>query len=177
MHFDPVPIDGAFLLIPEPAQDARGSFARLWSARELRDRGIAVDLAHVSVSFNRRRGTLRGLHYQRAPHEESKIVGCLRGAVYDVIVDLRPASPSYRHWFGVTLDATSPQLLYVPPGCAHGFQTLSDAAEVLYLIAGEHAPDHAAGIRWDDPAFGITWPPEQVRTLSPRDRTYPDYAG
>ena len=134
-------------------------------------------VAQCSTSFNARAGTLRGMHYQADPHGEAKLVRCTRGAVHDVIVDLRPDSPTHRRWFGIELSADNGTALYVPVGMAHGFQTLEDGSEVLYMMGHEYVPDAARGVRWDDPGFGIEWPepPAGGRTISARDAAYPDY--
>jgi dTDP-4-dehydrorhamnose 3,5-epimerase len=174
MRFLETELPGAYVLELEPYLDARGSFARIWCADELAAHGLTAGLAQCSISHSHRAGTLRGLHYQRAPHQEAKLVRCTRGAIFDVIVDLRPESPTYTSWFGVELDAERGSALYVPEGCAHGFQTLVEATEVLYLISSPYQPQAAAGVRWDDPAFGIEWPPAATRTISDRDRSWPD---
>jgi dTDP-4-dehydrorhamnose 3,5-epimerase len=163
-----------YVLDPERAEDERGFFARIWQPRELAGRGLNARLAHVSVSFNRRKGTLRGLHYQVAPMAEAKIVRCARGAIFDVVVDLRPDSPAFTRWAGFELSAENGRGLYIPEGCAHGFQTLRDDSEVLYFISEEFSPGHARGVRWNDPLFAIAWP-DDVRTMNERDRTYPDF--
>jgi dTDP-4-dehydrorhamnose 3,5-epimerase len=170
-----LPIAGAHLVELEPHDDERGFFARLWGREEFAALGLNGDLAQVSVSRSTRAGTLRGLHFQRAPHEEVKLVRCTSGSIFDVIVDLRPASPTYRSWHGVELDAVRASALYVPEGCAHGFQTLTDDADVLYLISHPYVPEAAAGVRWDDPGFAIAWPEAEARTISARDRAWPDF--
>ncbi len=177
MRFVPTRLDGAYVVEPEPHEDERGLFARLWCRDELGVRSLDPQLAQCSISRNPRAGTLRGLHFQRAPHEETKLVLCTAGAVFDVIVDLRPGSPTEAQWFGATLDAELGAAMYVPKGFAHGFQTLVDGTDVLYLISTPYAPAAAGGVRWDDPAFGIEWPEAPVRTISERDRVWPDYAG
>jgi dTDP-4-dehydrorhamnose 3,5-epimerase len=169
------PIAGAFVVEPQPHVDERGFFARTWCADEFAAHGLTARLVQASVSYNRRRGTLRGLHYQLAPHAETKLVRCTRGAIWDVIVDLRPDSPTYRGHTAVVLDADNRLALYVPEGCAHGFQTLADDSEVLYQMSASHAPESARGVRWDDPAFAIMWPPAD-RIISERDRRYPDFS-
>jgi dTDP-4-dehydrorhamnose 3,5-epimerase len=174
MRFRETTLPGAWLIEPEPVADERGYFARAWCARELKAHGLADVFVQSSVSFNRRRGTLRGLHYQAAPHEEAKLVRCTQGTVYDVIVDLRPGSPTLGTWHGVALSAANCRTLYVPPGCAHGFQTLTDDAELLYHISVEYRPDAARGVRWDDSTLAIDWPlPDPI--LSERDRALPCY--
>jgi dTDP-4-dehydrorhamnose 3,5-epimerase len=167
-------VAGAFVVDLETFADDRGFFARVWCARELGERGLESRLAQCSTSFNRRKGTLRGMHYQIAPHAEAKLVRCIRGAIHDVVVDLRRESPTFRRWDAVELTAENRRGLYIPPGCAHGFQTVADDSEVLYFISEFHAPDAARGARWNDPAFAIEWPlPDPI--LSERDRTYPDF--
>jgi dTDP-4-dehydrorhamnose 3,5-epimerase len=172
--FHETSIRDVWVIEPERHQDIRGYFARTWDRREFRERGLDCQLAQCSVSFNLMRGTLRGLHYQVAPHEESKLVRCIRGAMFDVAVDLRPSSPTFGEWVGRELTATNGFALYVPKGCAHGFLTLEDATEVAYQISEFHAPEAARGVRWDDPAFGIDWPGEVV-VVNDRDQSYPDF--
>lgn len=172
MRFTACPIDGAWLVDIEPASDERGFFARTHCVTELAARGLEGVFRQSSVSFNSLRGTLRGMHYQLAPHEETKLVRCTGGAVFDVIVDLRPQSGSFRRWFGSELSAANRRALYVPPGCAHGFLTLTDAAEILYMISADHVSGAGRGLRWDDPAIGIAWPFTPT-TVAPRDASYP----
>jgi dTDP-4-dehydrorhamnose 3,5-epimerase len=171
-------VAGGYVVEPERMEDERGFFARTFSSGEFAARGLDGRVEQCSTSFNAKVGTLRGLHYQSAPHGEAKLVRCTRGAIYDVAVDLRPESPSYLRWFGLELSADDGRALFVPEGCAHGFQTLVDAAEVLYQISAPYVPAAARGVRWDDPAFGIEWPPEPPggRTIAPRDAGYPDFA-
>jgi dTDP-4-dehydrorhamnose 3,5-epimerase len=167
---------GAYVLELEELRDERGFFARIWCEEELAMRGLTATLAQCSISRNTKAGTLRGMHFQRAPHEEAKLVRCTRGSIYDVIVDLRPGSRTRGRWAGVELDAVSGRSLYVPEGFAHGFQTLEDDTDVLYMISTPYAPEAAAGVRWDDPVFGIEWPePSSARTVTERDRTWPDF--
>jgi len=158
----------------EPKTDERGFFARSWCQREFEAHGLNSDLAQCNVSFNTRRGTLRGIHYQAAPHEETKVVRCTKGAIYDVVVDLRPDSSTFRRWIGVTLTAASRHMIYVPKGCAHGFLTLENDTEIFYQMSQFYDAGSARGVRWDDPAFQIAWP-ERVEVISERDRTYPDF--
>jgi len=174
MIFVETELSGALVIEPEPREDERGFFCVTWHAEEFARRGLDARLAQSSVSYNRRKGTLRGMHYQRAPHEQAKLVRCTRGAVYDVIVDLRPDSPTFARWVGAELTAANRRALYVPAGCAHGFQTLEDDSELTYQITTPHRPEAEAGVRWDDPAFGIVWPLE-VSIIAPRDRDYPDF--
>ncbi|HXG03314.1 MAG TPA: dTDP-4-dehydrorhamnose 3,5-epimerase [Candidatus Binatia bacterium] len=176
MIFQPLRLKGAFVVEPEPVVDERGFFARTWCRREFEAQGLHADLAQCSVSFNARRGTLRGLHYQAEPHAEVKLVRCTRGAIWDVLVDLRPDSPTFKEHAAVVLDETNRRMVYVPEGVAHGFLTLADATEVFYQISAFHHPASARGVRWDDPAFAIPWP-EPVRVISERDRTFPDFDG
>jgi dTDP-4-dehydrorhamnose 3,5-epimerase len=172
MIFATTQLDGAWLIEIEPREDERGFFARTWCREELAAQGLDTEIVQESLSFNRRRGTLRGLHFQRSPHEETKIVRCARGAIFDVIVDLRPGSPTYLHWQGFDLTAENRRALYVPKGFAHGLQTLTDDAEVAYQISAFHAPEAAGGCRYDDPAFGIAWP-LPITAISERDRGWP----
>jgi dTDP-4-dehydrorhamnose 3,5-epimerase len=173
MRFVQTKVAGAFLIEPEPIADERGFFTRTWCRDEFADHGLSPELAQANLSFNHHQGTLRGLHYQQAPHQEAKLVRCTRGAIFDVALDLRPESPTYRAWFGAELDADNRAMLYVPEGCAHGFLTLTDAAEVAYQMSAPYAPEAARGVRFDDPAFGIEWPGEVV-VINERDRGYPD---
>lgn len=174
MKFSPVRLAGVWVIDVEPVDDERGFFARVWCRDELERHGLNASLAQCSISFNKKRGTLRGMHYQARPHEETKLIRCTRGAIYDVIVDLRPESSTYTEWVGIELSAENRRALYVPPGCAHGFLSLVDETEVYYQISELFRPEFARGVRWDDPAFGIRWPHE-VRVISERDRQYPDF--
>ena len=174
MIFTEVDVAGAYIVDVEPHSDERGLFARTWCRRELQDFGLDVDVAQCSTSFNARTGTLRGLHLQAAPFEEIKIVRCTSGAIHDVIVDLRPESPTYLRHAAVQLTSENRRMLYIPKGVAHGFLTLLDRTEVAYQISEFFSPDHARGVRWDDPAFGIEWPLGE-RIMNARDRTYPDF--
>lgn len=168
----PTPLDGSFVVEPELISDDRGFFARSFCQNEFRAHGLDPAAAQCNISFNSKRGTLRGLHFQAKPHEEAKLVRCTRGVIWDVIVDLREDSPTRHRWFSVELSADNHRALFVPAGFAHGFQTLVDDSEVLYLMSEFYHPESARGLRWDDPAFGISWPcPDPV--LSPRDRSYP----
>jgi dTDP-4-dehydrorhamnose 3,5-epimerase len=172
MIFEPAGLAGAWTLAVERHHDERGYFARLWCAEELAAHGMTTVLAQASLSYNRLAHTIRGLHYQAAPKEEAKIVRCLRGAIYDVLLDVRRESPTFGQWVARELTADNGLALYVPEGVAHGFQTLADDSEVLYMISEFHDPDCARGIRWDDPAFAVAWPhPPSV--ISGRDRMYP----
>jgi dTDP-4-dehydrorhamnose 3,5-epimerase len=172
MIFRETPLAGAWVLEPERIEDERGFFARTWCARDFAARGLDPTIAQCSLSWNHRRGTLRGLHLQTAPHEEVKLVRVTRGAVWDVIVDLRSGSPTFRKHFSLVLSAENRHELYIPKGMAHGFQTLEDGTEVYYQISEFYAPDSARGYRWDDPAFAIPWP-EPVTVISEKDRSLP----
>ena len=171
MIFTPLALPGAMIVDLERVDDARGYFARAWCEREFVQAGLNPRLVQASISHNRRRGTLRGMHYQIAPHTEVKIVSCVAGAIYDVIVDLRPASPTYRTWQGFELSAENRRQLYVPAGFAHGFQTLTDAAELNYLISAFYEPAASTGISYADPTIGIRWP-LPVAVISDRDRSW-----
>lgn len=175
MRFLPAAFPGAYVIEPEPAHDDRGFFARTFCAREFSQLGLEAEFVQCSTSFNARRGTLRGLHYQREPAAEAKLVRCTAGAILDVMVDVRPGSPTFGRHFSVELTAGNRLALYVPPGFAHGFQTLEDATEVLYQISEYHAPEQAAGIRFDDPRLGLRWP-LPVTAISERDRRWPGIA-
>ncbi len=174
MTFHPTQVDGAWLVRVEQRQDERGFFARTWCKREFAAHGLGNDLAQCSVAYNRLKGTLRGMHFQREPYAEQKLVRCTAGAVYDVVLDLRPTSPTFKVHFGVELTAASHDALFIPSGCAHGYLTLTDAAEVFYQMSQFYSAEHAAGVRWNDPAFGIAWP-APVRVISRRDAEYPDF--
>jgi len=154
--------------------DERGGFARSWCKQEFQNQGLNGNLVQCSISRNTRKGTLRGMHYQATPFAETKLVRCTAGAIYDVALDLREQSSTFRQWFGVTLSAENRQSLYIPEGCAHGFLTLTDESEVLYQISEFYHPESSRGVRWDDPAFRIVWP-GKVEVISQRDRNYADF--
>ena len=175
MIFSKTRLPGVFIIDVEPAHDLRGFFARTWDVDEFAQHGLETALSQCSLSFNKTTGTLRGMHYQVAPHFETKVVSCQAGAVFDVIVDLRPASPTFKQWLGVELNAENRRLLYIPHGLAHGFLTLQDHTEVYYQICGRFVPESGRGVRWNDPAFGIEWP-ASPRVISDRDRLYPDFS-
>ena len=177
MQFRETPLAGAFVVEADSIADERGFFARWWGADEFAARELVGRFSHSSLSYNRRKGTLRGMHYQAPPFAETKLVRCIRGAVFDVAVDLRHDSPTFRRWLGVELTADNRSAFYIPAGCAHGFQTMTDDAEVLYMIDAPYSPEHGRGVRWNDPAFGITWPPENARIMNARDAGYPDFSG
>ncbi len=175
MKFVATPLPGVVILEPEPIADARGLFAREYSEDLFSQRGLPTHWPQWNVSFNERAGTLRGLHYQRAPGEEPKLVRCTRGRIWDVAVDLRPDSPHFLKWFGTELNEENRATLYIPPGFAHGFQTLVDRTEVLYHMGAVYRPEFGTGARWDDPKLAIAWPIASP-ILSDRDASYPDLA-
>ncbi|MCE7981218.1 MAG: dTDP-4-dehydrorhamnose 3,5-epimerase [Caldilinea sp. CFX5] len=174
MLFQPTKLADAYLIDLEKVTDERGFFARAWCVQEFAAHGLDTNLVQCNLSYNQRQGTLRGMHYQLAPFAETKLVRCIRGALYDVIIDLRPTSPTYRQWFGVTLSAENRTALYVPQGFAHGFQTLTDETEVFYQMSTVYAPAYARGLRWNDPCFDIKWP-LPVTVMSARDQSYPAF--
>lgn len=176
MRFRETGLSGVFLVVIEPVIDDRGEFARVWCDQEARQLGIEATFVQSNVSRNRKRGTLRGMHFQIPPHSEGKLVTCLSGAVYDVVLDLRPDSPTRDQWIAVELSADTPQqALYIPPGLAHGFQTLADESTLHYQMTSFYRPASARGIRWNDPRFQIQWPIIDGMILSERDRAFPDY--
>lgn len=175
MRFTEIPIAGARLVDLERHGDERGFFARTYCAEEFAAQGLQPAVAQANMSFNRRRGTLRGMHYQVDPAEETKLVRCTRGAIWDVIIDMRPDSPTYLAHFGVELSAENRSALYVPALCAHGFQTLVDDTEVTYMVGDYYRPGHERGLAYDDPAFGVEWP-LPVSVISEKDRTWPPFA-
>jgi dTDP-4-dehydrorhamnose 3,5-epimerase len=171
MRFTGTAIRGAFIVEPELIEDERGFFSRLWSEEEFAKQGLTPRVVQCNTSFNKRRGTLRGMHYQVSPHEEAKLVRCIKGAIYDVIVDLRTDSESFHKWIAVELTAQNRRMLFIPAGCAHGFQTLEDDTEVTYQMSEYYHPESACGLRWNDPALGIDWPLE-VTVISQRDKEH-----
>jgi dTDP-4-dehydrorhamnose 3,5-epimerase len=175
MTFHGTKLPGTFEIHLERRSDERGFFARCWCQDEFARNGLNSKLVQCSISFNAREGTLRGMHYQSPPYAEAKLVRCTKGAIYDVVVDLRPDSPTYRDWIGVVLTSANRNMVYVPEGCGHGFLTLEDESEVFYQMSEVYSPEAARGARWNDPAFQISWP-ATVKVISERDRTYPDFA-
>jgi dTDP-4-dehydrorhamnose 3,5-epimerase len=175
MIFEPLKLSGAFRVLPERREDPRGHFARTFCAREFAEQGLNPALVQCSTSFNRARGTLRGLHWQADPHAEDKLVRATRGAVWDVLVDLRPGSPTFRQWHGEILSAENGAQLFIPRGFAHGFVTLEDDSEVFYQMSQFFAPEAARGARFDDPAFAVQWPLREGLSLSDRDRAFPPF--
>jgi dTDP-4-dehydrorhamnose 3,5-epimerase len=176
MQFTETELTGVFVIDLERREDERGFFARAWCEEEFASHGLDTRVSQCNVSFNERRGTVRGLHYQAPPHAEVKVVRCTRGGIYDVIVDLRPESETFRRWVGVELTAENRRMVYVPEGFAHGYQTLEDRTETYYQVSVPYAPDAERGVRWDDPAFGIDWPEAAERVISEKDRAWPDFA-
>lgn len=179
MRYLETPLPGVWLIESERIEDERGWFARTFDEAEFRERGMNPAVVQCNASFNLSRGTLRGMHYQADPHGESKLVRCVRGAIFDVAVDLRNDSATFTRWHAAELSADNGTALYIPPGLAHGFQALTDDTEVLYMMGSEYVPDAAVGVRWDDPAFAIEWPvaPSSGRVISEKDSSYPDFAG
>ena len=175
MHFEPVDIAGAYLLTPVRRSDDRGYFARIHCEQELAEHKLAGGIVQINTGFSPRAGTLRGLHYQLPPHAEVKIMRCVRGAVFDVIVDLRPDSPTFERWYGIELRAGDDRMLYAPEGTAHGYLTLADDSELVYMTNKVYATEAARGLPHDDPAFGIAWP-GTVRVISDADRSWPAFA-
>ncbi len=176
MQFVETKLKGAFIIEIQRLEDERGFFARSWCHREAEPFGLYPQWVQCDISFNKGRGTLRGLHYQSAPYEETKLVRCTRGAIYDAIIDLRPDSSTFKQSIGVELSAENRRMLYIPGGFAHGFLTLEDNTEVFYQMSEFYAPQSARGVRWNDPAFGIQWP-IGVSSMTERDRNYPDFVG
>ena len=174
MTFRHTKLPGVFEIGLESIPDERGFFARCWCQEDFRNNGLNPNLVQCSISFNARKGTLRGMHYQAPPFAEAKVVRCTSGAIYDVVLDLRPESPTFRQWIAVLLSAANRNMMYVPEGCAHGFLTLEDETEVFYQMSEFYHPESARGVRWNDPEFGITWPSE-VKVISERDRAFPGF--
>jgi len=174
MEFLKTKLPGVFEIHIEAKPDERGFFARTWCQKEFESQGLAGKLVQCSLSFNTRKGTLRGMHYQIAPYEETKLVRCTQGAIYDVVLDLRTESPAFKEWIAVKLTAQKRNMVHVPQGCAHGFITLEDRSEVFYQMSELQHAESARGVRWDDPSFQIEWP-AKVEVISERDRTYADF--
>lgn len=175
MDFKETVLKGAFVIESQRFEDERGFFVQEWSARELAAAGLDAGMVECNRSFNRRAGTLRGMHYQTVPHAQAKLVRCVRGALYDVIIDLRSDSPTFKQWMGIELSGEDTLTLYVPPDFAHGFQTLVDDTEVSYQTSAYYQPDDQRGVRWNDPAFKITWPQTESLIIIARDREFPDF--
>lgn len=174
MTFHETKLRGVFEIHLEPKADERGFFARSWCQREFEQHGLNSVTVQCSVAFSEKKGTLRGLHYQAEPHPESKLVRCTQGAIYDVVLDLRPESSTFKKWYSAILSAANRHMIYVPEGCAHGLLTLEDRTEVFYQMSEFYYPELSRGVRWNDPAFQIDWPAQPL-VISDRDRTYPDF--
>lgn len=175
MLFNETKLKGSFLVEPECLEDDRGFFARAWCKKEFEANGLSTHLVQCNISFNRKRGTLRGMHYQKPPYAETKLVRCTNGAIFDVIIDLRPESPTFLEWIGVELTANSHKMLYVPEEFAHGYQTLTENTEIFYQVSQYYSQGSEGGIRWDDPIFGIEWPEIENPTVSEKDKSWSDY--
>jgi dTDP-4-dehydrorhamnose 3,5-epimerase len=176
MLFTATELQGAYIIDLDRREDNRGFFARTWAADELESRGLVSRVVQANLSYNHTKGTLRGMHFQHSPYAETKLVRCVRGAILDVIIDLRPDSPSYKRWIGAELTADNRRTLYVPEGFAHGFQTLVDDVEVMYQVSQVYTPSAEGGVRYNDPAFGIDWPLPPTE-MSPKDCRWPDFVG
>lgn len=177
MKFISTILQGAYIIDAEPMYDLRGFFARSWCAKQFEAHGLEANLSQCSISYNNKTGTLRGMHYQANPHAEAKLVRCTAGAIYDVIIDLRPTSQTFKAWISLELTAENRRMIYVPKGFAHGFQSLKDNSEVFYQVSEFYYPELSLNVRWDDPAFGIKWPEVDCRIISDRDLSYPDFLG
>ena len=171
MRFTELPLCGAYIIEPDLIEDERGFFARCFCKEEFIRLKLKTEITQSNISFNEKRGTLRGMHYQETPHQEAKLVRCTMGSIFDVIIDLRCGSPSFKKWFGINITSLNRQMLYIPEGCAHGFQTLEDNVEVFYQMFDYYDPDSSRGVRWDDPAFSIEWP-MPVSRISEKDNSY-----
>jgi len=172
LKFTETQLKGAYIIEPELIRDERGFFARSWCQKEFTERGLNSNLVQCNISFNLKKGTLRGMHYQAKPHEEAKLVRCTMGAIYDVIIDLRPESPTFKQWVAVELTAENRKMLYIPEGMAHGFQTLVDNTEVFYQMSEFYQAESASGVRWNDPAFNVEWLIKQDLVISKKDQSY-----
>jgi dTDP-4-dehydrorhamnose 3,5-epimerase len=177
MRVRETPVAGAFVIEVDRLEDERGFFARVWDLERLEAEGMSMAMVQANIGFSRRKGTLRGLHYQKEPNQEAKLVRCTMGSIFDVVVDLRPDSPTSMRWAGVRLSAEDRNMLFVPRGCAHGYMTLEDETEVFYPVSARYAPQSEGGVRWDDPAFGIEWPMSEGLIISEKDRSWPDFPG
>ncbi len=174
MKFQEVPLNGAYLIELEPIQDERGYFARSWCQKEFEKKGLVSNVVQCNISFNKKKGTLRGLHYQVFPHQEAKLVSCTRGSIYDVMIDLRPQSSTFRQCFSLEISENSNLAIYIPEGFAHGFQTLENCTQVFYQMFNYFKPESARGIRWSDPSFNIKWPVAE-KIISAKDQSYSDF--
>lgn len=174
MQFHSTPIADVFIVDVEPIEDSRGFFARAWCSREFQEQGLKNTIAQCNLSYNYKQGSIRGMHYQLPPHEEVKMVRCISGAIFDVVIDLRKDSPTYKKWFGAELSAANYKMLYVPEGFAHGYQTLEKDSVVFYQVTEYYQPGAERGVRWDDPVFNIAWP-LPLSEISDKDKSYPDF--
>ena len=175
MKFQETRLKGAFVVEIERREDFRGSFGRTWCEEEFRSHGLNTSMVQGNTAYSKTRGTLRGLHLQKAPHEEAKLIRCIRGSIYDVILDLRPNSPTFKDWLSLEMNEKSNFMFFVPEGFAHGYQTLSDDAEVFYLVSQFYVPECEVGVRYDDPAFQIRWPLRDDIIISDKDKSWPDF--
>jgi len=175
VKFTETKLKGAYVIEVDKIEDERGFFARSWCQKEFTEHGLNPNLVQCNISFNLKQGTLRGMHYQAKPHEEAKLVRCVKGGIYDVIIDLRPDSPTFKDWFSVELNSENRKMIYIPEGMAHGCQTLADNTEVFYQMSEFFCSESARGVRWNDPIFGIEWPEISQRVISEKDRIYPDF--
>ncbi|MHC4644436.1 MAG: dTDP-4-dehydrorhamnose 3,5-epimerase [Planctomycetota bacterium] len=175
MIFTETKLRGAFIIEMEPIRDTRGYFARAWCKKEFEEHGLKSSLVQANITFSREKGTLRGMHYQAAPYQEAKVVRCIKGAIFDVIIDLRPDSPTYREWISAELTENNCKMFYVPEDFAHGYQTLEQKTEVFYQVSQCYRPESEAGIRWNDPQFGIRWPLAENLIISEKDKKWPDF--
>lgn len=175
MLFIETKLKGAFVIELEKYSDDRGFFSRAWCQKEFKEQGINSQFVQANIGFSKNSGTIRGIHYQIAPFEEAKLVRCIRGAIFDVVLDLRPESPSFKQWFGVELSDENRKMLYVPEGCAHGYQTLVDNTEVFYQVSHVYSPECERGIRWNDPEFDIEWPIDEYPVISEKDQNWSDF--
>ena len=174
MNFKETCLQGAFIIQPEMLNDERGAFARIFCQKEYEKYGLNPNIAQCSISLNNKKFTLRGMHYQKSPHTEAKLVRCSRGLIYDVIVDLRPDSPTFREWTSIEISVENKKMVYIPEGFAHGFQTLEEDTEVIYQMSQFYSPGHSEGFRWNDPSFKIEWPADP-KVISSKDREFPDF--
>ena len=175
MLFIETKLKGAFVIELEKYSDDRGFFSRAWCQKEFKEQGINSRFVQANIGFSKNSGTIRGIHYQIAPFEEAKLVRCIRGAIFDVVLDLRPELPSFKQWFGVELSDENRKMLYVPEGCAHGYQALVDNTEVFYQVSQVYSPESERGIRWNDPEFDIEWPIDEDLVISEKDQNWSDF--
>lgn len=177
MKFTELELKGAYLIELEKFEDKRGFFARTFCKKEFSDNGLDPELSQISIAFNKKKGTLRGMHYMLPPYKEAKLVRCSRGKIYDVIIDLRPESKTFKKWYSTELSQDMPKMIYLPEGFAHGYQTLAHNTEVIYHMSILFVPEYYTGVRWNDPAFKIKWPDVKDRIISEKDNSYPDFKG